>query len=81
MGSVTFKDEQLEVINFDNDKQQNERKNLLVSAGAGSGKTTVMIERVCELIKKNIPISKFLIISFTKASAQDMKNKLIKSLI
>ena len=56
-------------------------KNLLVSAAAGSGKTTVMIQRVCDLIVKDqVPINKFLIISFTKASASDMKNKLIKKL-
>lgn len=58
-------------------------KNLLVSAGAGSGKTTVMIERIINLVldKENpTPISRFLIISFTKASASDMKNKLIKKL-
>jgi len=57
------------------------KNNLLVSAAAGSGKTTVMIQRVCDiLVKDEVPISKFLIISFTKASASDMKNKLIKKL-
>ena len=75
MGSeVKFTPEQREVIDF-------RKNNLLVSAAAGSGKTTVMIQRVCDLIiKENVPISKFLIISFTKASASDMKNKLIKKL-
>ena len=69
-----FTKEQAEVIDSRN-------KNLLVSAAAGSGKTTVMIQRVCDLIiKDHVPISKFLIISFTKASASDMKNKLIKKL-
>ena len=74
--AIKYTDEQKEVINFT-------KNNLLVSAGAGRGKTTVMIQRVCELItrKKNpVPISRFLIISFTKASASDMKNKLIKKL-
>ena len=74
MGRVRFTDEQQQVIDF-------EGNNLLVSAGAGSGKTTVMIERVAKLIQeKQIPISRFLIISFTKASAGDMKAKLIKKL-
>lgn len=71
---VKFTPEQSKVIDF-------RGNNLLVSAAAGSGKTTVMIQRVCDLIlKDNVPISKFLIISFTKASASDMKNKLIKKL-
>ena len=56
-------------------------KNLLVSAGAGSGKTTVMIARIVNLIEKHhVPISSFLVVTFTKAAASDMKNKLIESL-
>ncbi|MCR5553161.1 MAG: UvrD-helicase domain-containing protein [bacterium] len=55
--------------------------NLLVSAGAGSGKTSVMIARVVDLIvKERVPINNFLIVTFTKASASDMKNKLITAL-
>jgi len=71
---VKYTPKQEKVINF-------RGNNLLVSAAAGSGKTTVMIQRVCDLIiKDSVPINKFLIISFTKASASDMKNKLIKKL-
>lgn len=71
---LSFTPEQQEVIDY-------RGGDLLVSAAAGSGKTTVMIQRVCDLIVKNkVPINKFLIISFTKASATDMKNKLIKKL-
>ena len=45
--------------------------NLLVSAGAGSGKTSVMIARVVDLIvKERVPINNFLIVTFTKASAK-----------
>lgn len=56
-------------------------KNLIVSAAAGSGKTSVMIERIKELItKQRVPISKFLIVTFTKASAADMKAKLVQKL-
>lgn len=76
MGKLKWTDAQKSII-------EKRNCNLLVSAGAGSGKTTVMIERIVSLIldKENpTPISKFLIISFTKASASDMKNKLIKKL-
>lgn len=56
-------------------------KNLIVSAAAGSGKTTVMIERIKELIvKEHVPIENFLVVTFTKASSIDMKSRLIKSL-
>ena len=55
---------------------------VIVSASAGSGKTTVMIERIVRLmVEEKVPISKFLIVTFTKASSSDMKNKLIKKLI
>ena len=55
-------------------------KNILVSASAGSGKTTVMIQKIINLVLKEndrTPISKFLVVTFTKASAEDMKAKLI----
>lgn len=57
-------------------------KNLLVSASAGSGKTTVMINRVIELmLKEHLPISNFLVVTFTNASAEDMKKRLVDSLL
>ncbi len=60
-------------------------KSLLVSASAGSGKTTVMIQRIIELMvgvdAEKTPISNFLIVTFTKASASDMKNKLVEKLL
>lgn len=72
---VSWTKEQLDVI-------ESSGKNLLVSASAGSGKTTVMIEKIVRiLIEKRIPISDFLVVTFTKASAQDMKKKLIDSLL
>lgn len=57
-------------------------KNILVSASAGSGKTTVMIQKIIDLVLKEndrTPISKFLIVTFTKASASDMKAKLVEA--
>ena len=56
-------------------------KNLLVSASAGSGKTSTMIERVLRMIisgKANV--DEMLICTFTKKSANDMKEKLYRSL-
>ena len=57
-------------------------KNILVSASAGSGKTTVMIQKIINLVLKEndrTPILNFLVVTFTKASAVDMKAKLIEA--
>lgn len=51
--------------------------NLLVSAGAGSGKTRVLTERVMRLIlDEHVPLSRLLILTFTNAAAQSMKEKI-----
>ncbi len=56
-------------------------KNLLISAGAGSGKTFVLTLRIVrQLIEDKIPISKFLILTFTEAAAKEMKNRIKKAL-
>ena len=50
---------------------------LLCAAGAGSGKTTVMVESVTQKLKENLSrdISTFLIITFTNEAAANMKRK------
>lgn len=55
-------------------------KNLLVSAAAGSGKTTVLVERVLNLLKEGTDIESILIVTFTRAASADMKNKLFERL-
>lgn len=55
-------------------------KNIIVSAGAGSGKTAVLTERVCKHLKKGIKINELLIITFTKAAAAEMKNRIRKKI-
>jgi len=50
-------------------------KNLLVAAAAGSGKTTVLVERVMGLVSEGANIDEMLIVTFTRAAANDMKNK------
>ncbi len=53
----------------------------LVSASAGSGKTTVMIEKIIRLIKKGHKVGEILAVTFTKKAAAQMKEKLSKALI
>ena len=55
--------------------------NIIVSAGAGSGKTAVLSERVLEHVKNNISIDEMLILTFTNAAAQEMKERIRKKLI
>lgn len=56
-------------------------KNVAVSASAGCGKTTSMINRITDIIiKEKIDVTRLLIVTFTKAAAAEMKNKLKKKL-
>lgn len=53
--------------------------NILVSASAGSGKTAVLVERVINrVIDDNVDINKLLIVTFTNASASELKERLLK---
>ena len=54
--------------------------NLLLSAAAGSGKTTVLVERVLRLIAEGADVDRMLIVTFTRAAAADMRAKLSKNL-
>lgn len=56
-------------------------KNIIVSAGAGSGKTEVLSERVINnLINNNIHIDEMLILTFTKNAAFEMKERIKKKI-
>lgn len=59
----------------------NDDKNLLVSAGAGCGKTAILTNRIIRLMLENkIDINKFLVVTFTNAAASGMKEKIRKLL-
>ena len=65
-----LKTEQKDIINF-------KKGNIIVSASAGSGKTFVMIQRLCKLVaEKNAKVDEILAVTFTESAAQDMKEKL-----
>lgn len=53
---------------------------LLVEAGPGSGKTTVIVERIKHLIEQGVDPESFLVITFTTKAADNLKFKLRKSL-
>ena len=55
------------------------KKNILVSAAAGSGKTAVLVERIIGLITdplEPVDIDQLLIVTFTNAAASQMKERI-----
>jgi DNA helicase-2/ATP-dependent DNA helicase PcrA len=48
---------------------------LLILAGAGSGKTTVLCHRIGEMIEKNIDPDNILAVAFTNKAANEMKKR------
>ncbi|MBR6027449.1 MAG: UvrD-helicase domain-containing protein [Clostridia bacterium] len=49
---------------------------VLVSAAAGSGKTAVLVERVIRLVLEGQKLSRMLIVTFTRAAAGEMRQRL-----
>ena len=70
---VTWTDEQWEAIYQDN-------RNIIVSAGAGSGKTAVLTERVIRKLKDGVDVNRLLILTFTKAAAGEMADRVRKKI-
>ena len=63
--STRFSENQIKAIKLDG--------NVIVSAGAGSGKTTVMIERIIDKLRGGAELEQMLIVTFTRASGADIK--------
>lgn len=69
--------------NWTKEQQQaidEEGKNIIVSAGAGSGKTAVLTARVLRKLKSNVNINELLVLTFTKAAAHEMKERIRKAI-
>ena len=71
---MIWTNKQLEAINHSNE-------NILVSAGAGSGKTAILSERVIRILKEGTHINELLILTFTKAASEEMKERIRKKII
>ena len=70
---MNWTDEQYKAITLDN-------SNIIVSAGAGSGKTAVLSERVLTKLKNGVDIDQMLILTFTNAAAKEMKERIRKKI-
>ena len=71
--NVTWTDEQWRAIFLTG-------QNILVSAGAGSGKTAVLTERLTRKILNGTSLNELIVLTFTKDAASTMKERLRKSL-
>ena len=54
---------------------------LFVAAGAGSGKTTTLVERYINALKQGFDPAHMLVITFTRAAAEEMKDRIRRRLI
>ena len=53
---------------------------LLISAGAGSGKTRVLVERLLLRIAQGGDLDRFLIITYTRAAAAELRGRILTAL-
>ena len=54
---------------------------LLVAAGAGSGKTAVLVQRIIDkVIKDKVDIDRLLIVTFTNAAASEMRERILEAI-
>ena len=74
MSTKSFNPSQIKAIDHKN-------SDILISAGAGSGKTATLTERIIRKILAGSDIDKMLVVTFTKESANDLKNKIQKSIV
>ena len=59
------------------------KRNILVSAAAGSGKTAVLVERIISRLTKDNPptdVDRMLIVTFTEAAAAEMKERIANAI-
>ncbi len=68
---MAFTEEQMTAINLDG-------TNIIVSAGAGSGKTAVLTERVKRKVLGGVHVNELLVLTFTNAAAAEMKDRIRK---
>ena len=72
--SSKWTEKQQEVISYD-------AGNLLVSASAGSGKTSVLIEKIVKLItNKSCHLKNLLVVTFTNAASLEIRQRLTKAI-
>lgn len=69
MNEITLSEEQQKIVDSDAD-------NIIVAAGAGSGKTRVLTERVRKLLMTNVNPKGIVVITFTNMAAEELQERL-----
>lgn len=70
MGAEHMTEEQKQVVEI-------RGRNILVAAAAGSGKTWVLVKRIIDrMCKERLNVTSFLLVTFTKAAAAEMRSRL-----
>lgn len=59
---------------------ENRGGSLLISAAAGSGKTRVLVERLLDRVSRGANIDRFLVITYTKAAAAELRGRIAQEL-
>ena len=72
--AIKFSLEQLKAID-------SHGKNIIVSAGAGSGKTAVLTERIKRILLSGVKANQLLVLTFTNAAAAEMKERITKTMV
>ncbi len=54
--------------------------NVSVSAGAGTGKTRLMVDRFVRLVRAGLPVDGLVVITFTKTAAAELRTRIRKAL-
>ena len=70
---MKYTDEQRNAITKEGD--------VLVSASAGSGKTTVLVDRIMHFISLGIDLERMLVLVYNKQAATQLKNKIAEKLL
>lgn len=76
ISKIPWTEEQLKAITCESG-----RGDIIVSAAAGSGKTTVLVERIIKNItERKTSMDSLLVVTFTEAAAAEMRERIIDSL-
>ena len=71
-------------MSFTEDRLQAQTRmgvNIVVEAGAGTGKTTLLIDRLClAVLAQNTPVEKLVALTFTEKAAAEIKTRFVAKL-
>lgn len=56
-------------------------RNIVVTAGAGSGKTQALVERAIKIFRSGVPVDRVLVITFTQKAAREMRDRIYTRLV